>query len=324
MWQRDIALGVFALPMWAFTVIGSVLFGVLTYLGTRRSLRDCQLADRFWSLGVGLLGGAVSALFIVMVVSDQSQQTPAVLPSEVGGNWRVVYHLSLISLLLMVTATDLRSYFILEWTCWLGIAIGLLGAMLAGEFQLAHVWIDWNQEQPQLQGPYIPAWLAAHQHLHGMAWSVCGMAAGVVLAWLTKQISEFVLAMPTLGTGDIYLMAMIGAYLGWQPTLIAFAISPLFALLIGAVLRTVSNRPALPYGPFLAIGAMVTLFFWRAIWMFEVPLTLAAHPDRDSVFAIRRFFGDWLALLMTFGLAAILFVGLLSLLKFYKSLDLKK
>lgn len=323
-WQSDINLGVMEIPHWLFTLLCGVLFGLLTYLGTKKSFQHCELKDGYWSIGVGLLGGMISALLVMSVLGFESQHTPVVLPSEIGRNWRVIYHLSLIALLFMVTATDVRSYFILEWTCWLGIAIGILGATASGEFQLVHVWIDWNQEQPQLSGPYIPDWLANHQHLHGLAWSVAGMLTGVVLAWLTKKVSSFVLSMPTLGTGDIYLMAMIGAYLGWQPTIIAFAISPIFALIFGATLRGISNQPALPYGPFLALGAIVTMFFWRAIWMFEIRLTLAPDPSRDSIFAIRRFFGDWVSLLMTFGLATVLFVGLLSLLRFYKSLDLKK
>ncbi len=323
MWQSNVSLGVFTLDLWQFMLGSSVLFGLITLVGTRKSLQDCKLEIGFWPVMFGVVGTAISTLFVICVLGYESQHTPVVLPSEVGRNCRVLYHLILITLLLMMTATDIKNYDVLEWTCWLGMLIGVGGAVVFGEFQLVHVWVDWNQEQPQLAGAYIPKWLDAHRHLHGLAWSTAGLATGVVIAWLTQKVSSFVLGIPTLGTGDIFIMAMIGAFLGWQPTLIAFALAPLFALLVGGSIRVVSNRPALPYGPFLAVGAITVLFAWKAIWMLEIPLTLAPNPDRDSIFALRRFFGDWVTLLMTAGLSVGLFVGLLSLLRFYKSLDLK-
>ncbi|QDT33483.1 prepilin peptidase [Thalassoglobus polymorphus] len=322
MWEQEIALGITTLSLREFMLACAAVFGVLTFVGTKKSLIDCELEPKSWPLLFGVSGAILSALFVICVIAYQCQHTPVVRPEEHWRNLRVIYHLCLLSLLLMITATDLRNYYILEWTCWLGIVIGIGGAVASGEFQLVHVWIDWNQEQPQLRGPYFPPWLASHQHLHGFVWSLCGIVAGVSLAALTKFISSFILRMPTLGTGDIYLMAMIGAFLGWQPTIIAFAIAPLFALIVGGCVRAVSNRPALPYGPFLALGATATLFTWKWIWMLEVPL--AENADRDSIFAVRRFFGDWVSMTVTIGLSVTLFVLLLGMLRFYKSLDLKR
>lgn len=324
MMNSPVEIGLAQPPLSLFLVLVSIVVGIVTWWGTAYSFHCLDLPPGRWPLGFGIIGAVLSAALVVSVLQLHSQHTPVVLPSEAGRTLRLLYHLCLLSLLLMVTATDLKSYFILEWTCWLGIGIGLAGAVLSGEFQLVHVWVDWNQEQPQLRGPYIPEWLAVHPHGHGLAWSLCGIAMGVALSWGTKVISRAVLAMPTLGTGDIYLMAMIGAFLGWQPTLIAFAIAPVFALLVGGVVRAVSNQPALPYGPFLALGAIVVLFAWRPIWMSEISLTLDSQPGRDSIFALRRFFGDWLSLAATFLLAGVLFVCLLGLLRLYKSLNVKQ
>lgn len=323
MWQQNVEFGLLTLPFWGFLTGASLVCGIVSLLGTRKSFRDCELEFGNWPIWSGLAGAVLSVTCIYCVLGLGTQQTPVVIPSEIGRNWRLVYHLCLVVLLVMITATDLKSYYILEWTCWLGVAIGISGAVLSGEFQLVHVWVDWNQEIPQLRGPYLPAWLAVHPHWHGLAWSVSGILAGVMLAWLTKWISSIVLGMQTLGTGDLFLMAMIGAFLGWQPTLIAFALAPVFAIVCGVVIRAVSNRPALPYGPFLALGAFTTLLLWRPIWMCEVALTFDQASDRDSLFAIRRFFGDWVSMLVAGGLALGLFVILLGMLKFYKSLDLK-
>lgn len=324
MWNNEISMGVFSLPIWLFAAINSFVFGTLTFLGTRKSLLDCQLTPGKAPVRYAIAAVLLTVSFVASVLILESQHTPVVLPAEAARSWRLIYHLVLISLLLMITATDARSYYILDWTCWLGMAVGVAGATLSGEFQLVHVWVDWNQEVPQLHGPYIPAWLAEHQHLHGLVWSLSGLLGGVMVTWLTRRIASSVLGIEALGTGDILLMGMIGAFLGWQPTLIAFALAPVFALFIGGAVRAVSNRPALPYGPFLAAGALTTLFAWRPIWMLEVPLTLAPDPDRDSIFAIRRFFGDWVSLLVAGCLTGVLFVTLLSLLRLYKSIDFKQ
>ena len=81
-----------------------------------------------------------------------------------------------------------------------------------------------------------------------------GVAAGYYL--FTKRIG--------MGGGDIKLLAMIGAFLGWQ--------SLPFVVLSSSVLGTVAGigamikqrkggKTMIPYGPFLAAGAMLYLFF---------------------------------------------------------------
>lgn len=304
----------------ANSLLLGLIVGLLTLVGTRKALRDCDLEPGCWPLGFGLLGLLLGAAFVWMVLGLHSQSTPEVIPSEPGRHLRAVFHLSCLTLLLIITATDLRSYYILDWCCWTGIAIAVSGALLSGELQLVHVWVDWNDEIPQIRGPYLPEWLKRHQHLHGLAWSMAGLAVGATGTWLIRWLSSLVLRTNTLGTGDIFLMAMVGAYLGWQPTLCALLLAPLTALLLGGVLRLTGNRPALPYGPFLALGTVIVLFTWRWIWMAEIPLTLAGVRNRETTFAVRRFFGDPLAVLITAGLALGLLLLLLGLLKIYHSL----
>ena len=322
MWQESVDLGIVSAPVWLFAATCALTFGTMTYIGTRKSFKDCDLATGRLPIIYGMVAAVLSLFYIWATREYAVLRTPEVIPSSVSENWRIVYHLGLISLLLMITATDLKSYFILEWVCYLGMAMGILGAFVSGELQMIHVWVDWNEEIPQLRGPYFPPWLAPHPHLHGLAWSSGGLAIGAVVTWLTRRLSTLVLGTPALGSGDILLMAMVGAFLGWQPTLVAFALAPIFAMAVGGAVRAVGNRPILPYGPFLALGAISTLFAWRWIWMAEFPLTMQPDPPRESIFAVRRFFGDWVSLLAMAGIAVTLLVVLLGLLRFYKSLDL--
>jgi leader peptidase (prepilin peptidase)/N-methyltransferase len=82
-----------------------------------------------------------------------------------------------------------------------------------------------------------------------------------------------------LGLGDADLMMMAGAFVGWQPVLLAFFVSAFPALLFAAVqvLRR-GDRP-LPFGPSLAAGVLLTLFVWPRLgpqfWdLFSQPLVL--------------------------------------------------
>ncbi len=49
-------------------------------------------------------------------------------------------------------------------------------------------------------------------------------------------------------------MAMVGAFLGWQATVIAFFLAPVLALALGPLARRISAEKAVPYGRFWRWG----------------------------------------------------------------------
>jgi leader peptidase (prepilin peptidase)/N-methyltransferase len=71
-----------------------------------------------------------------------------------------------------------------------------------------------------------------------------------------------------MGGGDLKLGAMLGAFLGWQALLVALFVAVMLGG-ISAVMLLVSGRlarkDAIPFGPFLAVGGVVALFWGRAI-----------------------------------------------------------
>ena len=69
-----------------------------------------------------------------------------------------------------------------------------------------------------------------------------------------------------MGLGDVTLMAMIGAFIGWQPTLCAITIAPLTALAVGSLVRVTTGRSFVAFGPYLAMSAVICLGSWRWIW----------------------------------------------------------
>lgn len=64
-----------------------------------------------------------------------------------------------------------------------------------------------------------------------------------------------------MGFGDVKLMAAIGAFLGWQAVLVALVVSVFAGAIIGLILMAMKKGNKLPFGPYLAIGAVVALFW---------------------------------------------------------------
>lgn len=86
---------------------------------------------------------------------------------------------------------------------------------------------------------------------------------------LTKRIG--------MGGGDIKLLAMIGAFLGWQSLPFVIFSSALLGSIIGIgamIKQRKGGKTVIPYGPFLALGALFYLFFETPIQFFLRSLLL--------------------------------------------------
>ena len=96
--------------------------------------------------------------------------------------------------------------------------------------------------------------------------ALTGMAAGMILVWSVRLVAQWVLGMEAMGFGDVTLMGMIGAFLGWQAVLLVFFIAPFFGLVYGIVHAALGKGRAVPYGPFLCLATVVVVIAWRPIW----------------------------------------------------------
>ena len=84
-----------------------------------------------------------------------------------------------------------------------------------------------------------------------------GAALGFGLLWLIAVLGEKAFRKPAMGGGDIKMMAMIGAFLGWQGVLLTvFLGSLLGAVIFGPI--SYRTGKLVPFGIFLALGAAVT------------------------------------------------------------------
>lgn len=316
-----VLLAPFQLPPWAVAAVFGMAGGILSALLTRIALASCDEPDRGWSRRLGLVGVVLTAAFTLLMLRFHVQETTDVRPSAVWWYWRIGHHVVLLSLMLAVTATDLRAHFIPDTITFPGTLYGIALAALSGDLQLQHLWIDWNQEVPQIAGPFVPDWIKVHPHLHGLAWSLAGALAGAGVTWLTRTIARRVLGREALGLGDVTLMAMIGSFVGWQPVTVVLLVAPLAAVTAGVALGWSTGRPFLPFGPFLCLAATIVLFCWRWIWMLELSFSPAARPDdRLGTFSVRHLFGDWPSLVIVGAVVLAALVVLLALRRAYRSI----
>jgi leader peptidase (prepilin peptidase)/N-methyltransferase len=103
--------------------------------------------------------------------------------------------------------------------------------------------------------------------------SVLGILAGGGFLLATAWIYEKVTGVEGMGGGDIKLLAMIGAFLGWP----SIPITLFFASLVGSVVGIAcmvatgaGRRLALPFAPFLCSGALLFIFFGKDLIQFYV------------------------------------------------------
>jgi leader peptidase (prepilin peptidase) / N-methyltransferase len=110
-------------------------------------------------------------------------------------------------------------------------------------------------------GP-LPDWLWNHGWAHGLLTGLAGAAAGMILLRVIKFMFERALNMEAMGLGDADLMMLGGAFLGWQPIIVAFFVGAVAAIPLGLTWRIVKGEKHFPFGPGLALGILVTAFAW--------------------------------------------------------------
>lgn len=113
----------------------------------------------------------------------------------------------------------------------------------------------------------------------GLIWSIfsplgildalLGVLAGGGGLLLIAILYEKITGREGLGMGDVKLMAMVGAFLGWQGALGTLLVGSLAGSIVGATLIARgkgTGQTALPFGTFLAPAAWVILFAGELLW----------------------------------------------------------
>lgn len=82
-----------------------------------------------------------------------------------------------------------------------------------------------------------------------------------------------------MGGGDIKLLAMIGAFIGWKGVLVTILAGSFLGAIVGVITMLVfgrGSRHAIPFGPFLSAGAVIYIFFGSSAIRWYIMRTIGA------------------------------------------------
>ena len=148
------------------------------------------------------------------------------------------------SALIVITFIDLDFQIIPDRITLAGIPLGFL----AGSFLLPD--------------PFV------RSSLLGIKASLIGLVSGFGLFYLVALVGSAIFRKEALGGGDIKMMAMVGAVMGWKTVILTTFIGSLTGSVFGITLMVLQGKnrtTKLAFGPFLALGAIITLFFGQEI-----------------------------------------------------------
>jgi len=95
-----------------------------------------------------------------------------------------------------------------------------------------------------------------------------GMIIGGGLFYLIAIVGPFIFKKEVMGGGDVKLIAMIGAFLGWQPTILTIFLSAFTGSIVGLLMIALKRKgrgDEIPYGPFISLGALISIFWGNDI-----------------------------------------------------------
>jgi len=107
----------------------------------------------------------------------------------------------------------------------------------------------------------FPSILNETSRAGGLINSFLGALAGGAMIYGMGMLGELAFKKEAMGGGDVKLLAMIGAFLGWKLTILTFFIAPLFGSVVGIILKIREGRDVIPYGPYLSLAAVFSMFF---------------------------------------------------------------
>lgn len=150
------------------------------------------------------------------------------------------YYAIFVSMLLAITFIDIDFRIIPDKISYPGMIVGLIGSLAMREASFV-------------------------DHLAGFLF-------GGVVFWSLSFVYFKWTGREGLGFGDVKLLAMIGSFLGLKGTIGTLLVSSVSGSVIGITLMIIERknlRMAVPFGPFLALGGLVMLF-WSDYFLFRI------------------------------------------------------
>lgn len=107
----------------------------------------------------------------------------------------------------------------------------------------------------------FPALQNAPGHLLGLRQSLLGVLVGGGALWILGCVGDFIFKKESMGGGDVKLLAMIGAFMGWQTALLCLPIASVIGAVVGIGVKIKTKESIIAFGPYLSLGALVSMFW---------------------------------------------------------------
>jgi leader peptidase (prepilin peptidase)/N-methyltransferase len=149
-----------------------------------------------------------------------------------GPSLNYLFYFLFIAALIVITVIDLYHQIIPDVVSLPGIVIGLLGSLVISQ---------------------VTFWT-----------SLIGIIAGGGSLFLVATAYQWLFKREGMGGGDVKLLAMIGAFLGWKAVILTILLSSFIGSIVGIAVILIKGKDfkyAIPFGPFLALGAVISLFW---------------------------------------------------------------
>ena len=149
-----------------------------------------------------------------------------------GPTLSYVFYFSFIAALIVISIIDLYHQIIPDVISLPGIGVGLLASLAIPQINF----ID----------------------------SLIGALLGGGSLFIVATLYQWLFKREGMGGGDVKLLAMIGAFLGWKAVILTILLGSLLGSISGIivmVLRGKDFKYAIPFGPFLSLGAVIALFY---------------------------------------------------------------
>ncbi len=178
--------------------------------------------------------GAIS--FQYPLIEGITALVSLILFMKFGPSLSYLFYFLFVAALIVITVIDLYHQIIPDVISLPGIGVGLIASLMIPQITLFN--------------------------------SLMGTLLGGGSLFLVATIYQWLFKREGMGGGDVKLLAMIGAFLGWKAVILTILLSSLVGSITGIIVMILKGKDfkyAIPFGPFLSIGAVVSLFYGENI-----------------------------------------------------------
>jgi len=151
---------------------------------------------------------------------------------EFGPSLTYLFYFSFVAALIVITVIDLYHQIIPDVISLPGIGVGLLASLIIPQITFSN--------------------------------SLLGILLGGGSLFLIATVYQWLFKREGMGGGDVKLLAMIGAFLGWKAVILTILLGSLIGSITGIIVMVSKGKDfkyAIPFGPFLSLGAVIALFY---------------------------------------------------------------